>query len=198
MRPPKVTDEQILAAARKIFVEHGANAPVDLIASELGISQPALFKRFKTKKNLLVQALQPPAELPEWVIKLEKGPDERPFHEQFQDLCRDIMIFLAEITPVIRVVHTSGINFAEMEKPDRENPYLRDIRIMSGWLERCYKKGYIRKINFTLAAHSIMGTLRMDTLEMSMQDNLNSKQIMDRQLAYLNECMDILLNGLHP
>ena len=50
MRPQQVTDKDILEVAQRVFLKDGYAAPVSAISNELNISQPALFKRFGTKK----------------------------------------------------------------------------------------------------------------------------------------------------
>lgn len=49
-RPRSITDEEIHAVAREVFVEHGPVAPVSLIAERLGVSHAALFGRVGTKE----------------------------------------------------------------------------------------------------------------------------------------------------
>jgi AcrR family transcriptional regulator len=41
-------------------MEHGYGVTGQVIADKVGLSQPALFKRFGTKQELFMQALSPP------------------------------------------------------------------------------------------------------------------------------------------
>src|SRR3712207_4659504 len=52
-RPRTISDDDIRQAARAVFVEHGASAPVSLIAERLGVTHAALFGRAGTKDQLL-------------------------------------------------------------------------------------------------------------------------------------------------
>ena len=47
MRPRQFSDDELLQTARRCFLEHGPGVSTGLIAEELGVSQAALFKRFK-------------------------------------------------------------------------------------------------------------------------------------------------------
>ena len=58
-RPRTVSDEDVLAAARKVFLARGPGAPVSDIAARVGLSQPALFRRFGDKNEILRRALEP-------------------------------------------------------------------------------------------------------------------------------------------
>lgn len=51
--------EQVLGAAREVFAEHGlSGASTDEIARKAGISQPYLFRLFRTKKELFIAAVE--------------------------------------------------------------------------------------------------------------------------------------------
>jgi len=45
-RPKEVTDEQIVAAARRCFLERGTGVSAVEIARELGVSHTTVFNRF--------------------------------------------------------------------------------------------------------------------------------------------------------
>ena len=59
-RPRTVSDDVILEAARAVFLEQGPGASTQSIADRLSVSQAALFKRFGTKRDLMIAALMPP------------------------------------------------------------------------------------------------------------------------------------------
>ncbi len=59
----------MLAAARAVFLKHGASGSTREIAERAGISEAALFKRFSTKAQLFMAAMVPPAPAIEAVIK---------------------------------------------------------------------------------------------------------------------------------
>ena len=56
-RPPSITDEAILDAARAVFVEEGVGATTAKIAERAGISESVLFHRYKTKEALFISHL---------------------------------------------------------------------------------------------------------------------------------------------
>eukprot|EP01035_Chromulina_nebulosa_P005901 gene5901-7995_t len=60
-RPPLVSRETIILAAREVFQREGLGASIRDIAAIAGISESAIFKRFSTKAALIVAALAPPA-----------------------------------------------------------------------------------------------------------------------------------------
>jgi AcrR family transcriptional regulator len=59
-RPPLVSREEIVDAARGVFTAEGLGASIRDVAAVAGISEAAIFKRFRTKAALIVAALAPP------------------------------------------------------------------------------------------------------------------------------------------
>lgn len=59
-RPRTIDDEQLLRAAREVFISRGAGATTREIAEAGGVSQAVLFQRYGTKERLFFAALLPP------------------------------------------------------------------------------------------------------------------------------------------
>lgn len=60
-RTKTISDDDLLAAARAVFVELGWSVPTKEIARRLGVSEALLFQRFPTKEDLFFAAMTPPA-----------------------------------------------------------------------------------------------------------------------------------------
>ena len=56
-RPRTIDNQEILDAAREIFLERGAVATTADVARRVGISQASIFKRFSTKQELFLAAM---------------------------------------------------------------------------------------------------------------------------------------------
>ena len=56
-RPKLISDDRLLEIARRVFREHGHVATTLHVAKAAGISEAALFKRYKTKDALFLAAL---------------------------------------------------------------------------------------------------------------------------------------------
>ena len=97
-RPRLVSDEEIRSAVRKGVLEQGPQVSLDLIAERLGVSAPALFKRFGSRNALLLASLSFP-EHPRFIALLEKDPDERSFETQLHEIIDAHMQFLDESWP---------------------------------------------------------------------------------------------------
>lgn len=195
MRPQTVTDEQILKVARKVFLENGPQASVDLIAKELNLSQPALFKRFGTKRALMVKAMQAPKEI-KWFEIIDKGPDDRPFPEQLKEVAEIISKFLKTIQPVMQFIQTTDISPMELMADNEIPPPVKGILKLTAWLERCYEKGLIREVNFQQAAVGIMGTIQFNTFAKTFLRSFGMvPEILNTENS-LDGLPDLIWNGL--
>ena len=58
---------------------------MDVIAEDLGVTAPALFRRFGSRNDLLTAALRP-EERPPFIADLELGPDRRPVETQLVEI----------------------------------------------------------------------------------------------------------------
>ena len=58
-RRPAITDEALIAAARRVFLERGGFATTREIAGAAGVSEAAIFKRYPTKTALYLAAMMP-------------------------------------------------------------------------------------------------------------------------------------------
>src|SRR5262245_53997227 len=70
-RPRSVTDQQLLDAARGVFLESGFGGSTIEIARRAGASEALLFKRFTSKEQLFTAALLT-LEPPPWLDQLPR------------------------------------------------------------------------------------------------------------------------------
>jgi AcrR family transcriptional regulator len=140
MRPRQFTDTELLQTARRCFLEHGPGVPTSAIAEALGVSQAALFKRFKTKQALMVEALTP-ADRPPWIAEVDAGPDERPVPVQLREVVERVDAFLAQMLPCIAMLRAAGLEPAELIRNREVSPPVLAHRTLSGWFRRLHEQG---------------------------------------------------------
>ncbi len=159
-RPRKVSDEQILVAARKCFLEHGPSVSTTVIAEKLGVSQAALFKRFKTKEELMLACLVPTRREP-WMERLLEGPEPGDLLPQLIEIGTDQLLFFQRLIPALTMLRASDIDhkaaFAKYDVP----PPLRGHMILSAWLQRAVERGQLRKIDPDQVAFMLLGSLQV-------------------------------------
>ncbi len=159
-RPRQFEDDEILSIARTCFLEHGPSVSTNVIAKAVGLSQAALFKRFKTKQGLLLAALLPPEE-PPFLPLIEAGPTDAPIDEQLVELAMQISLFFQDVVPCMVTLTGSGFDkdtiFGNFEIP----PPIRTQRALTAWFQRAIDAGRIRAIDPFHASVALMGTLHV-------------------------------------
>ena len=193
-RPKQISDDEILEAARECFLENGVAVSAQVIADRVGISQPALFKRFGTKEELVLRALAPPERLPvlDWI---ETVPVQGPFRPQLKELLERIWETLKWIVPRIALLATSHFSpellFARYKTP----PPLRLIMGIAGFLERARQNGQIRPdADPEGLALSVLGVLQGRAFFRFL---LRSGSTEDDAL-YIESAVDLLCRGMMP
>ena len=162
-RPRTVSDESILAAARSCAVERGPAVSLEVIASRVGLTSPALLKRFGTRQELMIAALRP-SDPPAWLLELEKGPDNRPLAVQLPEMIDRILEFFSTEMPCLTVLAESGFPIEHIFDQSQPPPPLRSIWALAQWLARAQKRGLvadgaIQGRDFEGVAASLLGAL---------------------------------------
>ena len=157
-RPRLVSDEQILDATRKAVLRDGPRASLDDIAGELGVTQPAILKRFGSRKALLVAALKPPDE-PLWQAALEALPDDRPLKDQLEGLFAHIASILDDFIPCLAALRESGISENKVfeGKAGPRGAVLGFVRLV----ERMKTRGLVGDVDAESAGIAMLGALQL-------------------------------------
>jgi len=137
VRPRQFTDDELLTTARQCFLEHGPSVSTAVIAESLGVSPAALFKRCKTKQELMLRALEPAAR-PPWIDTVEAGPDERPIPEQLREVVGAIDAFFRQMLPAIAMIRAAGIDPERMLHAFEVPPPVLAHQTLSAWFRRLH------------------------------------------------------------
>lgn len=192
-RPRTISDEQILLAAREVFLELGPSASTTVIAERLGVSQAALFKRFGTKEDLLIAAMRPPS--PVWIELVEQGPDERAIPEQLVEICQALNAFYEDLVPAMATLRSSGKNLEQIRECHDSAPLVKAQRSMAGWLRRAREAGRIRHVDADAMAVSLLGTLQARAFIHHMA---GAQVPLGDAEALIQALVDVLWNGIEP
>ena len=193
-RPRQISDELILETARRCFFEHGPSVSTDVIAKELGVSSQALFKRFSSKRDLMLASMRPPA-IPPWTELIADGPDERPFPEQLKAIVNELAKYFEEIARRMSLIRWSGIPMQEVAANYDTPPPIVGIRALADWLQRAHHAGMIRKTDFKASAMSLLGALHAPAF---LEDILGQHPTGHTRRQYVSRVVDLFARGLAP
>jgi AcrR family transcriptional regulator len=156
-RSRKITDEQILLAAREVFLAEGFGASTLEIARREGISEGSIFKRFKTKEALFFTAMGVP-KIPPWIESLQELLGQGDLKENLVFLSLQILEFLWAALPRAIMIRSRGGLLPGMGGSEPP-PLRRDTESLAQFLEQESKLGRIRPCNTATIASVILGTL---------------------------------------
>jgi AcrR family transcriptional regulator len=161
-RPRKVSESIILQTARKIFIKYGPGAPTHLIADAVGLSTPALFNHFPTKKALMLAALKSP-KTSDWARKIEQGPDDRSLEEQLLEIGTIVQAYFDYVTVNLIILKGSNISTKEYISTHEEPPPVLTIKALSEWFIRAIEKELIKPIDPQTAAKIFLGAIHINS-----------------------------------
>ena len=179
------TTERVLAAALKVFSEHGLTATTKEIALEAGVNEVTLFRHFESKQNLIAAAtlemLRHQAEA------LERVDLENP------DLRRDVTrIAKAYDAAVSRDMGFIRALISQPTKPELRDEIKSDaidsLRTrFREYLERAQRRGLVREMDFSPAVDVFIGMIFSGALRRDLRRQPYSRA------QYLETCIEFFL-----
>jgi AcrR family transcriptional regulator len=169
VRPKTISDDDLLKIAGECFMEEGPHVATRVIAERAGISQPALFKRFKTKENLLMAALTT-KDTVQLVLSnigwLTKHPTRDPLQPQLEELLTRVWKILLEIIPRMIALHAhkaakGALDPRRLISAFKTPPPIKMLEAVTGFVERAQKNNQIQKnLDARIVAMNIMGPVQ--------------------------------------
>jgi len=155
-RTPSIKDEQILEAARQVFMEHGFRASTALLAERAGVSEGTLFNRFHSKEGLFAEAMtfDSMSSLEETVDHLSRATS---IEEALQGLIVRMVEKMRVVFPRMMLMWASVTPrafFQSMEAP----PPLRILAGLEAWVRRQVELGVLVVGDPQVFARMILGS----------------------------------------
>lgn len=194
-RPRQFTNEEILRAAREVFLEHGPATSTQRVAQAVGVSQAVIFKRFRTKENLMIAALAPPAE-PGWLGLVVSGPDPRPIPEQLCEIGSAALNFFHGVVPGLMTLKAAGIDPEALMRSYEEPPPLRVQRELGAWFDRARADARLACADPRSLALHFMGALHVRAFIAHLLAGTKDSRADDE--AYVRHLVDTLWQGVAP
>jgi AcrR family transcriptional regulator len=158
-RPVSIQDNALLAAAAQVFLEHGYQASTALIARRAGVSEGSLFKRFRTKTELFLAAMDVQSRETEWQERLLAGVGRVPVAQALKGYGLHLLERLRTVMPRILMVTSSGMRFAENYHPTACPPPLQHVALLTRYLQAEQRAGRLRLAHPEIQADIFVGAL---------------------------------------
>jgi AcrR family transcriptional regulator len=188
-RPKQVSDEDLVATARRVFLEKGPQVSVGVIARRLKVSPASIFHRVRTKNKLLVMALWP-ADPPE-LAQLLRGPlPGVPVKEQLATILTGLNSYFATAVPALFLLVSAGVPM----KPTRARGKHRDdpmqIRLRATLAQWLVRAEAVPAGSALAAADTLLGAIEARFMHVYL-GGIKSTPASDRK--YVHELVELLL-----
>lgn len=194
-RPKQMSDEELLKIALECFLENGANVSAQTIADKVGLSQPALFKRFGTKEELFLQAVIPPEDFPviEWI---DAGPASDPLRPQLEELLERVAEMLDWVMPRVQLLREARIPPGTAMSRYKTPPPVKLIQSIAGFIERAQQQGLVRSgLHPRFVAQWIFGALMGQYF---LSQSIGGKNKPEGNTGFIMSTVDFLVHGIKP
>jgi len=216
-RPITITDEQILEAARAVFLKDGINASTVEIAQRAGVAEGTLFRRFTTKEGLFRAAMRAPA-VPSWVRGLDNLSGQGEMRDNLMRIVREIIHFAQERVPFVmlrwshkpsspdsaglvcvwgyRMMNSHKPSSSDSAPPDEgESAVVRDSHCLAQFLQGEVDRGRLRPCQVEMVARLLMGPCLNLVLDRVVNKQPLTTEEIDRFTADL---VETLWQGIAP
>lgn len=160
-RTRSITNEQILDAAREVFMEKGVRATTLEIAQRAGVSEGTVFKRFDTKDALFLECMETPFLAPWATLAQELMASPEPTSDLAADLeqiCESMLTFFLMLQPMIHMKMSRGADSGPLVR-DRNAPPIRGISALTMYLHHQQRHGLLGPVDPEIAARMLIGAV---------------------------------------
>lgn len=158
-RPRSVSDEQIVEAARAVFLERGVGATTAEIARRAGVAEGTLFTRYATKADLFEAAVGLRDVAP-WRDELPDRVGTGEVRGHLEHVARRVLEDAARVVPRLTLMLSQG------HAPDHNpllrrigDPLRRDLGALAAYLRAEMGLGRVRPQDADVAALALLGAL---------------------------------------
>jgi AcrR family transcriptional regulator len=157
-RPSTISTDQILDAAREVFLERGFRATTAQVAKRARVAEGSLFKRFPTKHELFFAAMQPAMQDPPFLRAIEGRVGRGDVRENMVELGTQLLEFLRRMLPLLMMSWSNRPG--ELLPPhlsSNDPPPVRALRRTADYFRAEMKRGRLRRQDPEVLARALFG-----------------------------------------
>jgi AcrR family transcriptional regulator len=197
-RPRTIDSQEILDAAREIFLERGAVATTADVARRVGISQASIFKRFTTKQELFLAAMVG-RDRQDLLELFRSRTKEAGIQKALVEVGQKLIPFFRQALPLVLLSWSNRGEFGFPKQMATGNS--RPARVaqeMVAFIEGEMREGRLRKQNPWLVTRTFVGALQNYVL---LELVTKGTPVMGPVLtpdAYVKGIVEVLWGGIAP
>jgi AcrR family transcriptional regulator len=159
-RPPSIDWEKLLEVAREVFLERGIRATTLEVAERAGVSEGAIFHRFKSKDGLFHEAMHFDADkVPERLARALEGLDELDIHEALLRMASSIMGIAREVMPLMMMTWSNPDHAGCIGSDGLRAGFRALLKRFASYFESRMDAGDLRRMDGELLARVFIGAI---------------------------------------
>jgi len=155
-RPSTIRDDQILEAARALFLDRGFTASTADIAARAGVSEGTIFKRYSSKAELFMEAMNM-GTIDDFVRFLEGLDGAERFEVALVQVIRRVVDKMRVLLPRMMMLW-ANVSPEQLFRGVAHPPPVRVLRALTGWIEREVARGRARAADPRVLARILLGS----------------------------------------
>lgn len=199
-RPATIRDEQILEAARAVFLKRGIRATTAEVAKRAGIAEGSIFRRFPTKASLWRAAMQPQMDNPEFIQMLERRVGQGDLRRNLREAGAEALELFSRVMPVMMMgwSNRDGEGEHPLDHLSRvaDPPPLKALRRVAAVFREEIRLGRLRKQNPEVLARIYVGSMQ-NYVFFALLMRSHGVQVIPKD-QYLRDVVDLLWRGAAP
>lgn len=190
-RNKTITDEEILAVARSLFLKEGAKASTRTLAKLVGISEAVIFQRFSTKQALFFLAMVPPPAQLDAIFCIQPG--EKQVISNLESVSLQIVVYFREVMPIFLslVSHPSFDMQTFLQR--HIMPGMQIVNRLIEYLNAESELGRINRDSVPATASILFSHLH----NLALSESIGAHQAIDTERA-ISDAIAALWKGLAP
>ncbi|MDX2056056.1 MAG: helix-turn-helix domain-containing protein [Polyangiaceae bacterium] len=193
-RPPTIDSEKLLQVAREVFLERGIRATTSEVAERAGVSEGALFHRFKSKEGLFSAAMQHDQNaVPQMLMQALGNLSELDLSDALVKLATTLLEIGRTALPLM-MMSWSNPNLCGATPCDANRANFRAfIKQLGSYFESQMARGALRPLDAEVLARTFVGSLHHYCMSRILMADQPGAVIPEGM--FVRGFVDLLLNG---
>jgi AcrR family transcriptional regulator len=202
-RPPVISDDRLLDAAREVFLARGIRATTAEVAERAHVSEGTIFHRYKTKDALFRAAMQfDPDEIPRLLESLAPHAGEGDLRATLVALALRVLSFGRVAVPMMMMAWSNPGSDYSLEKllvddtimANKQLARDRWMRGLRGFFDAEIERGRLAAVDTDILTRMFVGTLR----DYCMRELLSNTQARTAPREFAESMVDLILRAASP
>lgn len=193
-RPRSIDSEQLLRVAREVFLERGIRATTLEVALRAGVSEGALFHRFKNKEGLFRAAMELPAEqVPELLLEAVQRLHELELREALLQLAH-ALLDIGKVALPLMMMSWSNPTACDPSYDDNHAKFRLFVKRLAMFFETQMRDGKLRNMDAEIIARAFLGSIHHYCMTRILAGDQPDASIIPEGM-FARGLVDLLLNG---